>query len=204
MEHQIIPSIIANSQRELEERIRKLGKHSNFIQLDVMDGEFVTQTSLEFDFKLPKGVKAEAHLMVNDPRGWFAKHHTQVTSVIIHYESDVRVHEFIRIARKYRKKIGIGINPSTPSEDIAQYTKLVDKILVMTVKPGKYGASFISEALGKIKYLRGLNPMIDIEVDGGINPETLVLCERAGANQFVVGSYLQKSKDINKAWRELN
>lgn len=204
MKYQIIPSIIAHSQQELEERISKLKKHSKYIHLDIMDGDFVPHTSIEFDFKIPKAIKAEAHLMIEHPKPWLIHNHKKVSCVVAHYKSETHMHDFIKLAKKYKLKVGVAINPEVPAEAITQYIKLIDKILIMTVHPGNYGSPFLPETLNKIKYLRELDPKLNIEVDGGITPNTLKLCKEAGANQFIVGSYLQKSKNINRAWKELN
>ncbi len=204
MKYIIIPSIIAQSQTELERRIRKITPlKPELVQLDVMDGEFVKHTSLEFDFKIPKSFKLEGHLMLLDPHGWFMKYHAKISSVIVHYESNAHVHDMIKLAKKYRKKVGLAVNPETNVENIAQYLGFIDKVLVMSVHPGKYGASFLPQVLSKIKHLRNLAPKLDIEVDGGITPETLRLCKEAGANQFIVGSFLQNAKDVKRAWKEL-
>ena len=204
IKYQIIPSIIAHSQQELEERISKLKKHSKCIHLDIMDGQFVKHTSIEFDFKIPKTIKTEAHLMLASPAPWLIHNNKKISCVIAHYNSETHMHDFIKLAKKYKLKVGVAINPEVPAEAITQYLKLIDKVHIMTVHPGNYGSPFLPETLNKIKYLRGLNPKMNIEVDGGIMPNTLNLCKQAGANQFVVGSYLQKSKNIKSAWKELN
>ena len=204
MKSQLIPSIIARSQAELETRLKRISTlKPEQAHLDIMDGLFVKRTSLEFDLSLPKSMKYEAHLMMRDPLGWFVKNHRIISSVIIHYESKAHIHDFIKLAKKYKKSIGIAINPETPSEDIAQYLGLIKNVLVMTVHPGKYGSPFLPSVLNKIKYLRELNKKINIEVDGGITPETMRLCKRAGANQFVVGSFLQNAKNVKHAWHAL-
>ncbi|HLC54161.1 MAG TPA: ribulose-phosphate 3-epimerase [Candidatus Nanoarchaeia archaeon] len=204
MNYHIIPSIIARSQAELETRLKKiLALKPKQVHLDIMDGLFVKRTSLEFDISLPKSTAYEAHLMMRDPHGWFVKNRVSISSAIIHYESKAHIHDFIKLAKKYKKSFGIALNPETPSEDIAQYLGLIDNILVMTVHPGKYGSPFLPSVLNKIKRIRELNKKIDIEVDGGITPETLRLCRCAGANQFVAGSFLQNAKNVKKAWTEL-
>src|SRR3989338_1176197 len=197
MNYHIIPSIIARSQAELETRLKKISLlKPKQVHLDIMDGLFVKRTSLEFDISLPKSTKYEAHLMMRDPHGWFIKNHRVIISVIIHYESKAHIHDFIKLAKKYKKSFGIALNPETPSEDIAQYLSLIENVLLMAVHPGKYGSPFLSSVLNKIKRIRELNKKIDIEVDGGITPETLRLCRCAGANQFVAGSFLQDRKSV--------
>lgn len=203
MNYSIIPSVIARSQEELDTRLAKLIPFKpNLMQLDVMDGEFVPHTSLEFDVHLPRA-NYEAHLMVSDPHGWIMKNSKFVSSVIIHYESNAHLHDLITLLKKKKKKVGLALNPETPLEDITQYLPHLDKVLIMTVHPGKYGSPFIPSSLARIKTLRQKYPKITIEVDGGITPKTLVLCKQAGANQFVIGSYLQNAKDVKKAWNEL-
>ncbi len=206
MSFRIVPSIIAHNQAELDKRVAKIKSFSKSIQLDVMDGEFVKQTSFEFDFKLPKGMKCEVHLMLVKPEGWYLKHKRSIKSVIVHYESNVRLHDFIEMVKRDKKKIGIAINPGTPAEAILQYLKLIDKVLIMTVEPGAYGSKFLSSVLPKITHIRGLkalNHKLDIAVDGGMTPENIERCRMAGANEFIVGSYLQNSKDVKASWKAL-
>lgn len=203
MKYSIMPSIIAHSQQELRDRIKKISTLSKSIHLDIMDGEFVPRTSMEFDFILPKSYY-EAHLMVSDPHAWMLAHNKKMNSILVHYESLSHIHDIIKTSSFMKKKIGIALNPETPIEDITQYIKIIDKLLIMTVHPGKYGSEFLPEMLHKITEARKLAPKLDIEVDGGMNPENIMKCKKAGANQFIVGSYLQNASNIKKAWDELN
>ena len=202
----IIPSIIAKSQKELNQRIKKVSKHARILQLDVMDGKFVKNKSFNFDFKVPKWKKYESHLMIKTPESWINKHSKKVHTIIFHIESCKTSHEIrkiISLIKMDKRKVGIAINPKTPTTKIKPFLKEVDMILVMTVNPGKYGSKFLPATLKKVKDLRKDNPKLKIEVDGGINDKTISLASKAGANQFVVGSYLQKSKDIKKDIKKL-
>lgn len=204
MKYTLIPAIIAHSQDELDKRITKINPlKPSSIQLDVMDGTFVPHTSFEFDFNVPKKYKSEAHLMIRDPHAWMLAHAHKVNQLLVHYESKAHLHDILKSARVLKKKIGIALNPETPVESLVQYIPYIDKILIMTVTPGAYGSRFLPKTLEKIKEIRTHNKKIDIEVDGGITPVTLAQCKKAGANQFVVGSYLQNARDIKKAWKEL-
>lgn len=204
MNNLIIPALIATSQAELEKRLGKIKPlKPKLVQLDVMDGQFVPHTSFEFDFTLPKGTY-EAHLMMQHPEPWFIKNQSHLASIVLHYESQTHLHQLITSARVVCKQVGIALKPETEVESIVQYLKQIDKVLVMTVHPGQYGARFVPETLEKIKKLRKLAPKLDIEVDGGITPETLERCKDAGANQFVVGSFLQDAPDVKNAWKELH
>lgn len=204
MKYTLIPSIIAQSQVELDKRLTKIQScKPSLIQLDIMDGSLVPHTSLEFDFFFPKRVKAEAHLMIRNPHAWMLKHNASFSSLLVHYESKAHLHDMIKSAHVLKKKIGIALNPETDSEAITQYLTHIDKVLIMTVHPGKYGAPFLPSMLKKIKNMREHAPRLDIEVDGGLTPATLAQCKLAGANQFVVGSFLQGARDIKKAWATL-
>lgn len=200
MKKEIIPSIIAKSQDELDERISKVRDDFSMLQLDVMDGEFVKNKSLDFDFELPKELKYEAHLMVRNIISWIEKHGTEVDRIIFHFEAAGKdVDKIIKLIRDKKKNVGIAINPLTEISEIKPYLELVDMVLVMTVNPEGYGGKFLPLTLKKVESLRKLKPGLNIEVDGGINDETIALASVAGANMFISGSYLQESKNIKRS-----
>lgn len=199
MKRQIIPSIIAKSQGEMERRISKMKGSFSLLQLDMMDGKFVKNKSFDFDFKLPKGLKYEAHLMVKDPVDWIERHGKKVDTIIFHVESVEDIRGVIELIRNKKKRVGIAIKPRTKVSKIKRYLKFVDMILVMTVNPGSYGGKFLPSTLKKVKEIRKMNIDLNIEVDGGINYETIDLVYSSGANMFVSGSYLQKSEDIKRS-----
>ena len=91
------------------------------------------------------------------------------------------------------------MNPETSVEQIVEYIDHLDEVLVMTVNPGFYGSKFVPEALKKVSKLRAIAPDMDIEVDGSINDQTIGEAAEAGANLFVSGSYILKSKNPKKA-----
>ena len=194
----IIPSLIAKTQKELDKRFEKVKSISNLFQIDVMDRKFVKNNSFQFNFKLPKNKKYEAHLMVKNPLNWIKKNSKKVNTIIIHYESEDKILNTINLIKKKNKKVGLAINPKTKLSSILEYLPLVDLVLIMTVDPGKYGSKFLPNTLKKVKELRKLHPILAIEVDGGINSKTIKQAKKAGANLFVVGSYLQKSNDVKK------
>ena len=191
--------MIARSKEEFRGIISKVEDDFSMLQLDVMDGEFVKDKSLDFDLELPKGLKYEAHLMVRDVAGWIEKHGLEVDRIVFHFEAVEDAREIIKLIRDKGKEVGIAINPLTEVSEIKPYLELLDMVLVMTVEPGSYGGKFLSETLRKVETLRKLNPDMDIEVDGGINDETIALADVAGANLFIAGSYLQKSKNIKRS-----
>jgi len=202
MDHKkiIIPAIIAETQQQLLERINKVKDYSVIIQLDIMDGVFVPNRSIDFDFKLPKtNCRFEAHLMINNPMEWINKNWKKIDMALIHFESCKNHMEIIKTVKKLGRKVGFALNPETPVEKVREYLNDIDQILVMTVNPGFYGSSFLPETLGKIREIRRMKPDLNIEVDGGINPDTIRRVHDAGANMFVSGSYIVKSDDVKKA-----
>ncbi len=202
MRNKIIPALIAQNQRELDERFEKVRELSGEFHLDFMDGKFVRNKSLWFDFRLPQGRKYSAHLLMKNPIMWIHKSLSKFNMVIVHAESE-GVDEAIEYVRKKRKKVGIAINPESSVREIERYLPRVDLVLVMSVHPGRYGARFLGRNLRKVRELRRLRRGLNIEVDGGINDKTISLVKLAGANRFVVGGYLQKAGDVKAAWRKL-
>lgn len=200
MEVKIIPAIIAKSQKELEEKIGSVKDYVERIQLDIMDGIFVANESLNFDFKLPEtDCEFEAHLMLENPDNWVNKNWQKADTFLIPIESCAKPKEFIKFFKNKEKKIGFALNPETPLEEIKNYLNEVNQVLIMTVNPGFYGAEFLPETLEKIRQLRKLKPDLDIEVDGGINPETIGEAVKAGANLLVSGSYIMNSQNPKEA-----
>ena len=200
MKKMIIPAIIAKNQNELDERINKVKDYVELIQLDFMDGDFVPNESINFDFQLPKtNCKSEAHLMVSNPIEWIEKNYYKVDMVLAHFESIKNPQEVIDLAKKKNKKIGFVLNPKTTIDEIKNYLDQLDQVLIMTVNPGFYGSPFLPEMLDKITELRKLKPDLDIEVDGGVTDKTIGLVNEAGANMFVSGSYIVKSDNVKKA-----
>ncbi len=200
----IIPAIIAKSQSELNEKIGKVATYVNLIQLDIMDGKFVPNTSIDFDFTLPTtSCEYEAHLMIVDPVSWIRHHADKVHTILAHIESVQDPAALIKQVRQKDKKVGFVLNPETSLDAIKAYLNDIDQVLVMTVNPGFYGSPFLPQMVDKIAALRKEAPALDIEVDGGITPDTLLQVYRAGANMFVSGSYILKAPDVEEALQHM-
>jgi ribulose-phosphate 3-epimerase len=195
----IVPSIIAKNQEELDDILQKISGRSQMVQLDIMDGEFVPNRSLDFDFHLPQGkYRYEAHLMVEDPDGWINSFGFKADTIIVHFEAAGTSPKTIQSIKRLGKKTALALIPETGIDRVLDYLDTLDQVLVMTVHPGFYGSPFLPEVMGKIKKLRQMKPEMDIEVDGGIKPETIEMVDEAGANLFVSGSYLIKSDNIQE------
>lgn len=193
----IIPALIAKTQKELNETLSKVKDFSELAQLDIMDRKFVPNSSLDFDFDVSgSNMRFEAHLMISNPMAWIEKNWMMVDTIIVHIESSKNPVDIIRFVKNKGKKIGFALNPETQVHDVKAYLDDIDQILIMTVNPGFYGSKFLPETLTKIREVRKIKPYLDIEVDGGITPDTIKLVYEAGANMFVSGSYIIKSDNV--------
>ncbi len=204
---QVIPTIIAKDFQELEEKIKKVEAYVKWVQLDVMDGQFVENSTWNkpADLKnLETNLNLEAHLMIQNPEenidDWIA---SGVKRIIIHFESTNQAKEVIERIKKAGLAVGLAINPETLIEVVDDFIDQLDLILVMTVQPGRGGQKFLEETLVKIKDLRTKYKNVNIEVDGGINPETAPQVIQAGANLLASGSAVFKNDNIEETIKKL-
>tara|TARA_Y100000034_G_C6849699_1_gene385337 strand:- start:98 stop:733 length:636 start_codon:yes stop_codon:yes gene_type:complete len=191
----IIPSIIASSQKQIDEIFEKV-KSASMIHLDIMDGKFVGKQSLNFPFKLPREKRDyQAHLMVKNPLAWINKNAHKVDTIIFHVESYnkfSKIQETIDLIKKHKKKVGIAINPFTPVKTLEHLARQINLVLIMTVIPGRYGARFIPSALKKANKIRNFNSKIKIIIDGGMSDKTIERAKKYG-DAFISGSFVQNS-----------
>lgn len=200
----VVPSLIANTQEELDILFSKVKDIAGLFQLDVMDGLFVPNSSLDFDLRLPMGKwRFEAQLMVEDPVKWIEKNGESVDTVLAQIESVENPEDFLEFVRNKEKRVGFALRPETEIDEIEDYLNDIDQVLVMTVHPGYYGGKFLPETLDKVKRLRELKTDLDIEVDGGIKPDTILKAHEAGANMFVCGSYLIQADTIEERMKRM-
>ncbi|ANU10513.1 ribulose-phosphate 3-epimerase [Planococcus antarcticus DSM 14505] len=201
----IAPSILAADFAKLGEEVLEVEKAgADWIHIDVMDGHFVPNISFGSVVlnairpltKLPMDV----HLMIENPDRYieeFAK--AGADFITVHVEACPHLHRTIQLIRSLGVKPGVVLNPHTPIETIQHILEDIDLVLFMTVNPGFGGQKFIHSVVPKVKQLsdmikeKGLS--IEIEIDGGINEETIGACAQAGATIFVAGSAIYSKKD---------
>jgi ribulose-phosphate 3-epimerase len=199
----IVPGVIAKSQGELDNMLERVKGKARRIMLDVMDGKFVSNSSLEFDFRLPKGFEYEAHLMVNDQIHWIEENAGKVDIVVMQVEALDNISEAIDLVKSKERNVTLALNPETGLDRILPYLDQIDAVLILTVNPGSFCVEFLPETLDKIKRLREIDKEIPIEVDGCMNPENARVAKDAGATIFASGSYVIKSSDPERAVKEL-
>ena len=206
MKFQILPSFLAADLGHLEDELRRAeASGADAIHLDIMDPTFVPNMSfgpsiVNFCRKACPNFYRNVHLMMNRPDLYidaFAKAGSQTLQ--IHVEADCDLHVELARIRAAGVRNAIVLNPETPVERIVPYLGEVDEILVMTVHPGFGGQKFIADCMPKIEFLRSRLPDMDIMVDGGVDAATALVAAKAGANQFVAGSYLFGKKDMAAA-----
>lgn len=123
----------------------------------------------------------EAHMMVAAPRTWAGDMaDAGVDQYTFHVESDPDIAETCRVVREHGMKVGLALKPNTNVEEIEKYIELADMVLIMTVEPGFGGQSFMANQMGKVEWLRKHYPTLDIEVDGGVGPNTIDQCAKVG------------------------
>ena len=181
---------------------------AHIIHLDVMDGQFVPPITfgdmLAANLRNHTDAPMEAHLMTLTPEKHFdAFIKAGCRRIIFHVEATVHAHRLIQDLKSKGIQAGVAINPGTPVSAIESILPDIDLALVMTVNPGWGGQSFIPTTLDKIREIRGRRPEMDIQVDGGIDPTTLPTVIAAGANVFVVGSYLLRAPTLEEGVRSI-
>jgi len=203
----IAPSILSANFACLAADIAKVEPCAELLHLDVMDGHFVP--NITFGPPLVKSVRAntrmflDVHLMISDP-DFYAEPFVKAGADNLTFHIEV-AKEPVKLVEKIRK-LGIGVsvslNPDTPAESLEPVIDLVDMVLVMTVMPGFGGQPFREDCLPKIEKILKRRPEVLLEVDGGINDETIGRVVRAGADTFVAGTAVfgapQPEQAINK------
>ncbi|MGJ7910637.1 ribulose-phosphate 3-epimerase [Neobacillus sp. LXY-1] len=201
----IAPSILSADFSKLGEEIIAVEKGgADYIHIDVMDGHFVPNITigpLIVEAVRPvTNLPLDVHLMIENPDQYieaFAK--AGADYITVHVEACRHLHRTIQNIKSFGVKAGVVLNPATPVESIQHIIGDIDMVLLMSVNPGFGGQKFIPEVLHKIRSVKAMAEEkgldIEIEIDGGVNPETAKLCVEAGATILVAGSAVYNQED---------
>ena len=209
----IAPSILSADFANLERDIQKISA-ADYVHVDVMDGLFVPNITIGIPvvqaIRPTTSLPLDVHLMIVEPVRYVEQFCDAGADIVtVHVESDTEenTHAAIDKIHAKGKKAGVVVKPNTPAEAVLPFLEKVELILVMTVEPGFGGQSFMAHMMPKVAQIRAWidekNPACELEVDGGVAPDTCRTCIEAGANVLVAGSAVYKAADIPARIAEL-
>ena len=201
---EIIPAILTDDIEDFKEKISLVEKMGSWLQIDVGDGEFIENSTLNLkDLKgeIPKNLNVELHLMVLEPEKYFLDcHYLRAKRVIFHFESTLSPEAVLYEMQRFNFQKGIALDPETPPASISSFVRFLDCVLLLSVVPGAQGREF-QDVLWKIEVLRKLKKDLVIGIDGGIKLENLDYVLKFQPDYIVVGSGIFGEEDPIEAYK---
>lgn len=204
----ISPSILSSDYGNLSSELKRMEAcGADMLHIDVMDGHFVPNITLGAPIvkciRKSSTLPFDVHLMISDPYKYIPDFvNAGSDTITFHAEADSDIEKTIDLILASGKKAGLSVKPKTPVEAVYPYLDKLSMVLVMTVEPGFGGQSFMEDMMPKVSAVRseidrrGLD--VDIQVDGGINKDTISIAAKAGANVFVSGNAIFSSDNAEK------
>ncbi len=202
----VVPAILTDDPQALAVMLRQCESFIDYVQVDIMDGQFVPSRSITHEHLAALHIKLgwEAHLMVQRPENHVESYRKAgARKIVFHYEATSSPEQVISLARSLGLKVGLAINPETGVSTIRPLLSQVDSVLLLTVNPGFYGSRFIPEVLDKIAELRETETGVEIGVDGGIKEGNITQIARMGADVICVGSAIFLQPRPDESYRHL-
>lgn len=202
----VIPAILSNSAEDMLEKIGRIERFVNRVQIDIVGKVFASDLSVGVEEleQITSSVILDVQLMVREPIKYLNRcDEVGVGRVFGHVEWMKNREEFIEQAFSLGMEVGLALDLLTPISAVEREIQELDAVLLMSVPAGRSGQEFDKGVLRKISKVRELRADIPICVDGGIDPINIGSCVEAGASEFAVGSYLWESRDVESSLQNL-
>ncbi len=201
---EVLPALLEQDTSELQNKINLVKGKVDRVHLDIMDGEFVPNTTINDPIALSKldwgELKVAVHLMIARPTLYIKKWcFDPIDLVYVHVEAVENLEENIRLIKEQGRQVGLVINPHTPTYEVKEVLDKIDSVMFMGVEPGFSAQAFNADILEKIKYLRELSPDMHIIADGGVSDKTVGMLRQAGVTAVCANSYIFKSDNLEES-----
>lgn len=200
MNIQIVPAILATTEKEYRDKLSKIEAapelKNGWVQIDLMDERFVQNKSIGVDVMAsnPTSLKIEAQLMVEYPENWIDELiKVKVGRIVFPIEDDEGILERIKHIKNHNIEVGLSLNPETEVGKLMPFVSTIDSVLIMSVQPGFGGQEFIKKSIEKVREVAKLKTKqssLKIGVDGGVGEEIVKDLVDSGADYLVIGSHL--------------